>query len=111
MKRQLKNSNKYKTLIAAKTYLNLYMDTLEEFVHKDTGNIYLHESGDVYAQVSIIKNTLKCYVNHIFWEEFSEIFSLQNDGVQSMIIKWIEDTYGLKGINTSYGAALVVPAS
>jgi len=101
MKKQLKESDEDKKLIAANIYFNLYMDTLEEVV-KDNGDIYLRESGDRYAKVSIKKKSFKCWVEYSFWTEFSELFSLEYREAQSFITRWIEDTYRLKGIDTPF---------
>ena len=100
MKKQLKESDEDKKLIAANIYFNLYMDTLEEVV-KDNGDIYLRESGDRYAKIWIQKKRSKCWVYYGFWEEFSELFSLKYHEVQSIITRWVEDNYRLNGIDTS----------
>ena len=101
MKKQLKESNEDKKLIAINTYLNLFLGTLEEVV-KDNGDIYLRESDDIYATVSIEKKSshLQCWVDWEFWRDFSELFSLQYGETQSFITRWVEDTYQLKGIYT-----------
>ena len=101
MKKQLKMSDEDKKLIAINTYLNLFLGDLEEVVNKEAGNIYLRESGDEYAKVWIQKKYSKCWVEYSFWKEFSELFSLEDRDVQSFIARWVEDTYQLKGINTT----------
>ena len=101
MKKQLKESNEDKMLIAINTYLNLFLGKLEEVVDKETGNIYLCEYDDEYTKVLIQKKSLKCWVDFNFWYEFANFFSLQYDEVQSFITRWVEDTYQLKGIDTS----------
>ena len=100
MKEKLKKSDEDKKMIAINTYLNLFWDNLEEIV-KDNGDIYLRESGDRYAKVWIQKKSSKCWVEYSFWKEFSELFSLEHRDVQSFIARWVEDTYQLKGINTT----------
>ena len=99
MKKQLKMSDEDKKFIAIKTYLNLFLGNLEEVV-KDNGDIYLRESGDRYAKVSIKKKLSECWVDNDFWYEFSNLFSLEDHEVQSFISRWVEDTYQLKGIHT-----------
>ena len=94
MKKEL-NNNEDKRLIAANTYFHLFMDSLEEVV-KDNGRIYLRESGDRYGMVLIDKKSSNCLVNWSFWVKFSEEFSLQDNEVQSIITRWVEDTYKLK---------------
>ena len=93
------NDNEDKRLMVASVYFNLYMDTLEEFVDF-VGDIYFREFGDEYAKVCIVKEDSICWVAKSFWDEFSEEFSLQKNEVQSIINKWVEDTYYLKGIHT-----------
>jgi len=100
MKKQLKESNEDKKLTAANIYLNLYMNTLEEIIN-DNGRIYLREYGDEYSKVCIIKKESKCWIDYDFWREFSELFSLQYNDIQSIITKWVEDTYQLEGIHSS----------
>jgi len=100
MKKQLKISDKDKKLIAINTYLNLFLGDLEEVVDEDTGDIYLRESGDRYGKVLIEKKSSECRVEYSFWEEFSDLFSLQYGEVQSIITRWVEETYQLKGIYT-----------
>ena len=94
-------SDEDKKLVAINTYLNLFLGGLEEVVDEDTGDIYLRESGDRYAKVSIRKKSLKCWVEYLFWYEFSDLFSLQYGEVQSIITRWVEDTYQLKSIETT----------
>ena len=96
MKRQSKDTED-KRLMAARLYLNLYVSTLEEVV-KDDGRIYLREYGDEYAKVCIVKKSSKCWVGFLFWEEFSELFSLQYNEVELIMSRWVEDTYQLTGI-------------
>ena len=98
MKKQLKESEEDKKFIAANAYFKLYMSTLEEFV-KYNGDIYLHESVDTYPKFLIQKTYSNCWVDYYFWNEFSEIFSLKYGDVESIISRWIEDTYQLKGID------------
>ena len=100
MKKKLKESNEDKKLIAVNIYLNLYMNTLEEVVDEDDGDIYLRESGDSYVKVLIEKESSKCWVSYLFWFEFSDRFSLQYSEVESLITRWVESTYQLKGIDT-----------
>ena len=108
MKKLIKNvlnklnnhNNENNKLMVASVYLNLYVSTLEEVV-KDDGDIYLHESGEIYAKIWIQKKHSKCYVDHYFWKEFSELFSLQDNQVKSIITRWVEDTYKLTGIYTT----------
>ena len=107
----MSNENKKLTLID--TYLNLFLGTLEEVVDDD-GNIYLRESGDRYAKVAIKKKYDRCWVDELFWDEFSRLFSLDYDDVVSHITIWIEDTFQLKGIDIfkegySYYERLEIP--
>ena len=97
-------------LKGAYVWINNYLDSLEEFVHKDTGNIYLREYGDEYFTVSIIKKYDKCWVDPLFWNKFSKEFSLQGNEVKLLMTIWVEDTYGLKGINAGpiYGNDILV---
>ena len=95
----MKKTIEEKKLIAINTYLNLFLGDLEEVV-KDNGDIYLRESGDEYAKVWIKKKSSECWVDKSFWDEFSELFSLQYGEVKSIITRWVEDTYQLKGIYT-----------
>ena len=109
------NDNENKRLMAASVYLNLYMDTLEEVAGED-GDIYLRESGDRYGKVLIDKKSSDCLVNRSFWVKFSEEFSLQYNEVQSIITRWVEDTYKLKGIDTArpryeYAVKLKIPTN
>ena len=96
---QLKN-DEGKKLMAASVYINLYLNSLDEVV-KDNGRIYLRESGDRYGMVLIDKKSSNCLVNRSFWDKFSDEFSLQDNEVQSIITRWVEDTYKLKGIDTA----------
>ena len=100
MKKQLKIGNEDKRLIAINTYLNLFFGELKEVVDKDTENIYLYEYGDIYAKILIQKKSLECWVEYYFWEEFSELFSLDYDDTKLFITIWVEDVYQLKGIDT-----------
>jgi len=95
MKKTIEN----KKLIAINTYLNLFLGNLEEVV-KDNGDIYLRESGDIYAKVWIQKKSSQCWVHYYFWNEFSELFSLEFIETESFIARWVEYTYKLKGIHT-----------
>jgi len=99
MKKQLNETIEDKKLIAINTYLNLFLGDLEEVV-KDDGDVYLCETGDRYAKVLIEKKSSECRVDYYFWEEFSELFSLQYGEVKSIITRWVEDTYQLKSIDT-----------
>ena len=99
MKKQLKENNEDKRLMAASVYLNLYMGILEEFVDEDDEEIYFHESGNKYAKVCIFKKSSQCWVDSDFWDEFSVLFLLSYVEVKSIIIRWIEYTYKLKGID------------
>ena len=90
------NDNEDKRLMAASVYLNLYMDTLKEVV--GDGEICFHEYGDENYVIRFVKKISLCWVAWSFWEEFSDKFSLQKDEGKSIIIKWVEDTYGLKGV-------------
>ena len=96
----MKKTIEEKKLIAINTYLNLFLGDLEEVV-KDNGDIYLRESGDEYAKVWIQKKYSICWVEYSFWKEFTQLFSLEHRDVQSFIARWVEDTYQLKGINTT----------
>ena len=87
-------------LKAMTVWFNNYMNILEEFVDKYTGDIYLREYGDIYVKVWIQKKYSICWVDFDFWEEFSELFSLEFSDTQSFITRWVEDTYQLKGIDT-----------
>ena len=94
------NDNENKRLMAASVYLNLYMGMLEEFVDKSDGDIYLHEYGNRYAMFWIRKKFSKCWVDRSFWDKFSEEFSLQENEIQSIITRWVKDTYKLVGIQS-----------
>jgi len=94
------NNDVVKKLTAINIYLNLYKDTLEEVVDDD-GNIYLRESGDGFAKISIRKKTF-CWVHWEFCNEFSELFSLEENEVELIINRWIEDTYQLENIRTVF---------
>ena len=98
----MKKTIEDKKLIAINTYLDLFLSTLEEVV-KDNGDIYLRESGDIYAKVWIQKKSSQCWVDWEFWRDFSELFSLEFSETQSFITRWVEDTYQLKGIYTIHG--------
>ena len=100
MKTQLKD-NEDKRLMVASVYLNLYLNSLEEFIDKETGNIYFREYGN--NMVLIWKKSSKCWVDRDFWDKFSEEFSLQDNEVESIITRWVENTYKLKGVDTSWG--------
>ena len=93
-------SDEDKKLVAINTYLNLFLGNLEEVVKKN-GYIYLHELGDKYAKVLIQKKYSNCWVDYDFWNEFSDLFSLEFSEAQSFITRWVEDTYQLKRIYTS----------
>ena len=98
MKKQLKISDEDKKLIAATAYYNLCIDMLEEFVGDD-GNIFLSEYGDMYFKIWIEIKSSQCWVVRSFWREFNNLFSLSIDESKSIISRWVEDTYQLKGIN------------
>ena len=93
------NDNEDKRLMAASVYINLYLNSLEEVI-KDDRRIYLHEYGDRYGMVLIWKKLSKCWVDRDFWDKFSEEFSLQDNEVESIITRWVENTYKLKGVDT-----------
>ena len=99
--RDLKKSNEVKRLIASSIYLKLYMNRLEEFVDKNTGNIYLYEYGDNYANISFIKKNTICWVSWSFWKRFSDEFYLTDHEVRLIITIWVEDTYQLELISTN----------
>ena len=103
IKKALRETLEDKKLQMAHVYLSNYLGTLEEVV-KDNGNIYLRESGDNYAKVCILKKHSECWVSELFWDEFSEEFSLQESEVELLITKWVEDAYQLKGINAIYSS-------
>ena len=89
-----------KKLIAANIYFNLYMDTLKKIVSSN-GNILISDYGDEFFKFWIQKENLKCWVDWDFWEKFSELFSLEDNEIKSIITIWVEDTYQLKGINAA----------
>jgi len=86
-----------KKLQMAYVYLINYLNSLEEFVD-DNGNIFFREYGSELNDVLIKKNELKCLVSFSFWKEFSQFFSLKQDEVKSVIIKWVENNYNLKNV-------------
>jgi len=98
MIKQLKNDED-KRLMAASVYLNLYLNSLEEVV-KDNGDIHLRESGNINTIFLIREKSSKCWVDMSFWSKFSKEFSLQDNEVKSIITRWVEDTFKLKGIHT-----------
>ena len=100
IKKVLMENLEDKKLQMAYVYLSNYLNSLEEVI-KDNGRIYLRESGDRYGMVLIWKKLSKCWVDRDFWDKFSEEFSLQDNEVQSIITRWVEDTYKLKGIDTA----------
>jgi len=88
-----------KKLQMAYVYFSNYMDSLQEVIYEDSGNIYLSEYGHRYADVGIKKKQSECWVSIPFWKKFSDEFSLKEYEFELIITKWVEDTYGLKGIN------------
>ena len=111
MKKKLKESNEEKKLIAASFYFNLYMDTLEEVVDKDSGDIFFREYGYINCNLWIEKKRSKCWVVNSFWKKFSELFSLELNEIQSLITRWVEDTYQLRGIETELQKSRQKPIS
>ena len=100
IKKVIKETLEDKRLQMAYVYFSNYMDSLEEVVVVEYGDIYLRESGDRYAKVWIRDNVLQCWVNYNFWKEFSDKFSLEGHEVESLITYWVEKTYQLKYVIT-----------
>jgi len=110
IKKILMETIKDKKLQMAYVYLSNYMMTQEEveevvdYYGYDTKVIYLREPRpsyrNPYTMVSISKEYSECWVGREFWREFSDYFSLNATETQLVITKWVEDTYGLKGIHT-----------
>ena len=108
IKKVLMENLEDKKLQMAYVYLSNYLNSLEEVI-KDDGRIYLCESGDRYGMVLIDKKSSNCLVNWLFWNNFSEEFYLQDNEVQSIITRWVEDTYKLKGVDTRYKSRYALP--
>ena len=93
-----KNINDRK-LRAMTVWFDTYVNMLDEVVDEN-GDIYLREYSDKYYEIYIDKNRLNCWVKRDLWYNFSYVFSLQDNDVESFIMKWVENTYQLKGIHT-----------
>ena len=99
IKKILKETLEDKRLQMVYVYFSTYISTLEEIV-RDNGRIFLREYGDKHAKVCVLKQDSICCVDWKFWNEFSEKFSLRYDDLQSIINKWVENTYQLTDVDT-----------
>lgn len=61
-------------------------------------SIYLYYDGEEYADIRILnKNNLVIY-NIKFYDEFSELFPIELNDFEEIILNWIKDTFNLNDI-------------
>jgi hypothetical protein len=78
-------------------YLNKMYGDLEEYkTDKYPNSIYFVKGKKVYMEQDLKNRRL--YVDYgIIWSDLGDTFSLKYNEIQSIITKWVEETYNLRG--------------
>jgi len=79
-------------------YLNKLYDDLEEYrTDKHPDSVFFFKGKKVYMEQNFKKKYLWVDYNTI-WSDLGDTFSLEFDDIQSIIKKWVEETYKLRGV-------------
>jgi len=91
-------NNKLENIIIK--YLNkLYGDLKVYRTDKVPDSVFFVKNKKVYMEQELESGRL--YVDYgTIWEDLKTIFSLETPEIQSIIIKWVEETYKLRGVTT-----------
>ena len=78
-------------------YLNKYYGDLEEYrTDKRLNSVFFVKGKKIYMEQDLESKRL--YVDYdTLWSDLKDTFSLEYDDVQSIIKKWVEVTYNLRG--------------
>jgi len=79
-------------------YLNKMYGDLEEYRREDfPDKIFFIKDKKVYMELNLKNDDL--YVSYgTIWLDLENTFSLEFDDIQSIIKKWVEETYKLRGV-------------
>ena len=79
-------------------YLNKFYGDLEEYKTDEYPNIIFFISNKKPYMEHNLKNG-RLFVDYdTIWSDLESTFSLENDEIQEIISKWVEETYKLKGV-------------
>jgi hypothetical protein len=79
-------------------YLNKFYGDLEEYrVTKYPNTLLFIKGGKVYMKQNLKNGGLWVDYNTI-WSDLETIFSLEIPEIKSIITKWVEETYKLRGV-------------
>jgi hypothetical protein len=85
-------------------YLNKIYGNLEEYRTDEYPNkIFFIKSKKVFMEQGL-KNGILLVDYNTIWSDLENTFSLKYNEIQSIISKWVEETYNLRGVtsNVSY---------
>jgi len=78
-------------------YLNKYYGDLEEYRTDKVPNSVLFVKGKkVYMEHELKYDELN--VDFTIWKDLKNTFSLKNDDIQSIILRWAEETYNIRDV-------------
>jgi hypothetical protein len=79
-------------------YLNKMYDDLEEYrTDKHPDSVFFFKGKKVYMEQELENGRL--YVDYgTIWKDLVDTFSLDYNDIQSIIKKWVEETYNLRGV-------------
>jgi len=79
-------------------YLNKLYGDLEVYkTDKVPDSVFFVNGKKVYMEQDLENGTL--YVDYdTIWKDLRDTFSLEYDEIQSIITKWVEETYKLRGV-------------
>jgi hypothetical protein len=87
-------------------YLNKVYGDLEEYrMDKRPNKVFYIKGKKVYMEQNL-KNNRLWVDNDTIWEDLENTFSLNYDEIQSIITKWVEDTYKLRGVTPRFNKCL-----
>ena len=79
-------------------YLNkCYGDLTEYRINKYPGSVFFVKNKKVYMEQKVENGRLWIDENTI-WSDLENLFSLEYNEIQSIIKKWVEEDYNLRGI-------------
>jgi len=79
-------------------YLNKYYGDLEEYRQDGYPDSVFFVKGNKVCMEHYLKKK-KLYVDYYtIWSDLGDTFSLEFDDIQSIIKKWVEETYKLRGV-------------
>jgi hypothetical protein len=83
-------------------YLNKYYGDLEEYrTDKRLNSVFFVKGKKIYMEQDLESRRL--YVDYdTLWSDLRDTFSLGFDDIQSIITKWMEETYNLRGFTPKY---------